>query len=83
MTDTSANAVKPYARLRPNVGIILDNGSIKSSWYAGVENIKYNDRFDVVWGGQIQYKLSEQLAFSLGFSSETTTKTSAEIKWYW
>jgi hypothetical protein len=83
MIDTSAHTIEPYGRLRPNVGIIIDNDAIKSWWYAGVENMKYGEKFDFAWGGQIQYKLSEQLAVSLGFSCERTTKTSAEVKWYW
>ena len=83
MTDTAAHTIKPYARLRPNVGIIVDNGSTKSWWYAGVENMNYDDKFNFVWGGQIQCKLSERLALSLSVSREKTMKTSAEIKWYW
>ncbi|MBM9520726.1 DUF4105 domain-containing protein [Desulforhopalus vacuolatus] len=83
MVDTAAHTIKPYARLRPNTGIITDNDSIKSWWYAGFENMKYSEKFDFVWGSQIQYKISEQMAVSISFSSETTTKIAAEVKWYW
>lgn len=83
MTDAAAHTIKPYARLRPNTGLIIDNNSTKSWWYAGFENMEDREKFNLVWGGQIQYKVSEQIAVSISFSRETTTKTSAEVKWYW
>lgn len=83
ITDAAAHTLRPHARLRPHVGIIAGKGSIKSWWYSGVETINYDGEFDIIWGGQIQYKLSRQLAVFLGFSNERTTKTSAEFRWYW
>ncbi len=83
MTGTSAHTIQPYARLRPEVGLIIDNNSIKSSFYAGGENIKNSENFDFVYGGEIQYKIAENFALSFCALRESTTRTSAELKWYW
>lgn len=83
MADASIHTVSPHARLRPHIGVIAGKGFMKSRWYLGAESMDYDGDFDLIWGGQIQGKLSDQVSVFLELSKKKAAKTSLELRWYW
>jgi hypothetical protein len=83
MADASAHTVSPHARLRPHIGVIAGKGFMKSRWYLGAGSMDYDGDFDLIWGGQIQGKLSDQVSVFLELSKKKATKMSLELRWYW
>lgn len=83
MADLEGHTLKPYARLRPHVGLLADLGRVKASVYGGVTNRDYKGEIEAVWGGQLQYGLLDQMSLFASVKKERTTRTSAELRWYW
>lgn len=82
MTDIAAHTLSPYVRLRPHLGLKFDWGKTRAWFYLGTESVNYN-KFSDVWGGKIQYQLTDRYAFYAEFSNEKATPNSVGIKWYW
>jgi len=82
IADISAHTLSPYVRLRPHLGFKFDWGKTRAWFYLGTESVSYN-KFSEVWGGQIQYQLTDRYAFYAEFSNEKATRSSVGLKWYW
>jgi len=83
MGDVSAHSVFPHLRFKPHVGMYSDWGKLKSLWYLGVENIKLADKFEPVWGGEIQYFVAEQASLVLKLEEKKSKQGFLELRTFW
>ncbi|OQY53881.1 MAG: hypothetical protein DRR08_10105 [Candidatus Parabeggiatoa sp. nov. 2] len=82
IADISAHTLAPYVRLRPHLGFRFDWRKTRAWFYLGTESASDN-KFYEVWGGKIQYQLTDRYAFYAEFSNEKATQSSIGLKWYW
>jgi hypothetical protein len=82
IADISAHTLSPFVRLRPHLGLGFDWGKTRAWFYLGTESVSYN-KFSDVWGGKIQYQLTDRYAFYAEFSNEKATHSYVGLKWYW
>ena len=82
IADIAAHTLSPYVRLRPHLGLRFDWGKTRAWFYLGTESVSYN-KFSEIWGGKIQYQLTDRYAFYAEFSNEKATQSSVGLKWYW
>jgi len=83
MGNVSLHSVFPHLRIRPHLGVYTDWGSLKSLWYFGVENNKTADKFEQVWGGEIQYHVAEQASVVFKYKDDKFRQASLEMRTFW
>jgi len=83
MMEMAAHNLSPYPRMRPHAGIIFDLGKLRAWVYGGAETSDYNLNVREIWGGKIQYKLTDRSSVRFEFSNEIATRTSLGLNWYW
>ena len=83
MTDMAVHTTTPYVRLRPHLAYYADFEGLKMLGFVGVENWDKADKFEPVWGTEVQYQLTDSMAAHVKYVSEATSKGSAELRWFW
>ena len=83
MVDLAAHARSTSFRVRPHVGMIFNLDTARVWAYFGAESTSYDGGFRDIWGGQIEYRLSERYSLRVEISNEQATRTSAGLNWYW
>ncbi|MBF0479016.1 MAG: DUF4105 domain-containing protein [Candidatus Omnitrophica bacterium] len=83
MVDIAAHTIDPYARLRPNCGIKISTGELRTWLYYGAESSNYKGQLREVWGGKVQFQVSNQSSIHIEISNEKATTVSAGLSWYW
>ncbi len=83
MVDFAAHTFSPFVRTRPHLGLKFDLGDLRTWLYFGYESVDYDVRFRDVWGGKIQYNLTDRYAVHAEFSNEIATRASVGLNWYW
>ncbi|HDZ61938.1 MAG TPA: hypothetical protein ENH40_02180 [Nitrospirae bacterium] len=83
IVDLAAHTHYPLIRLRPHLGMIIGLETIRGWLYVGAESVNYNSDFRGIWGGQVQYQLTDRYSISVGVTNEKATRASAGLNWYW
>lgn len=83
IVDLSAHTLSPAVRLRPHLGMISSLKKIRAWLYFGAESVNYNSDFRGIWGGQVQYQLSDRFSVRIEASNEKATRSSVGLNWYW
>jgi len=82
IVDLAGHTIAPYVRVRPHLGMRYDFGDFKALLFGGVESASYDGRFRDVWGGKVQYQLTDRCAVYTEFSNENATLVSLGLSWY-
>jgi len=83
MLDVAGHTLDPFVRLRPHLGLKFDLGELRTWVYSGAESVNYEWKFHEIWGGKMQYQLTDRYAIHLEVSNEKATRTSLALNWYW
>jgi Domain of unknown function (DUF4105) len=83
MMEFAAHTISPFIQIRPHLGGIIKVGGLRTWVYFGAESIDYKGDFSGVWGGKVQYYITNRYAVRLEFSNELATQASLGINWYW
>ena len=83
MVDFAGHTISPYVRLRPHLGFKFDGGGCRAWLYIGAGSTGYGGKFREIWGGKIQYQLSNRIAIHIEVSNERATRTLVGLNWYW
>ncbi len=83
LVDVAGHSIAPFVQLRPHAGWILRWRSLRTWLYCGAESNNDYALFSAVWGGKLQYDLTDRYAVRLEFSNEFASLTSFGINWYW
>lgn len=83
MVDLAAHTLAPYVRLRPRVGLKWDWRAVRTWVYVGAATVNYRADLSEVWGGKIQYQLTDRNAVYVEGSNEKATSLSVGVNWCW
>jgi len=82
MLEAAGHGRTPHARLRPHVGLVSGFNKLRIWLYGGGINKDYDFRMKEVWGGKVQYQITDRQAFIVEANNEKATRFTAGINWY-
>lgn len=77
MADLAVHTLSPHARLRAHLA------GLRAWAYVGTESVGYRGRFGAVWGGKLEFSLTERLALQAELSNERATRAVLGLNVNW